>query len=278
MIRLNEKEIEQYFDLGYLHVPNVYTPEEVEQCRAIIDEDQVSGGWQTAPYSTDSVTTDIYERLPALSNIIFNSNYVSIVKQLFAEEPIIIAEPAVHKSRYYYWHKDSTFITEQGEDYHLNKKFQAAMTVMYLQENHPDFGGGITLIPGSQWTEDYPARIPEMSLLERGVLKLKKTLRLSYFDKLDQHKDLLPIPTKLGDVLFIDMRLDHKGTPAKKASPLTKYGIMNIACKGEEDARKLQRTLRNRDSGYYKNYLRHEPDCTPVLKELSDKHDVKIIL
>lgn len=74
------------------------------------------------------------------------------------------------------------------------------------------------------------------------------------------------------------MRLDHKGTAVKKASPLTKYGIMNISCKEEVDARKLQRTLRNRDSAYYKNYLRHEPDCTPVLKELSDEHDVKIIL
>ncbi|MEL6276658.1 MAG: hypothetical protein AAFU03_16285, partial [Bacteroidota bacterium] len=131
----------------------------------------------------------------------------------------VLAEPAVHRSRYYYWHKDSTFLDEQGEDYHWQSDFQAAMTVLYLQENHPDYGGGITVVPRTHTEPDFYHRIPKMNLVQRGVLKAKKIAGVSHFDKLDKHPQLHQIASKKGDLLVLDMRVDHKGTPAKKPVP-----------------------------------------------------------
>lgn len=275
---LSQQQIDHYHREGYLHLGGVYTPAEIARCRELIEADRASGGWHAAPHASDDITTDIYERMPELTAIVFNDNYVGAVRQLFAPEPVILAEPAVHRGRYFYWHKDSTFIDEQGEDYHWQPDFAAAMTVMYLQPNHPDYGGGITLVPRTQQNPDFYHRIPRMSLAQRAVLKAKKMAGISHFDRLDNHPELTPIPTADGDVLFLDMRLDHKGTPAKKPAPVTKYGIMNIACTGANTARRLQTTLRNRPSGYYRQYLRQQPLTTPVLEAAEQRTGVKFVL
>ena len=277
-MQLTPDQIDHYRTEGYLHLHAVYTPAEIRRCRELIEADLASGGWHAAPYASDDITTDIYERIPELTAIVFNDNYVGAMRQLFAPEPVILAEPAIHRSRYFYWHKDSTFIDEQGEDYHWQDDFAAAMTVLYLQPNHPDYGGGISLVPRTQRDPDFYHRIPRMNLAERAILKAKKIAGVSHFDRLDRHPGLTPIPTEDGDVLVLDMRLDHKGTPALKPAPVTKYGIMNIACSGMATGQRLQRTLRNRPSNYYKAYLAKEPLTTPVLEELEAKTGVRFIL
>ena len=277
-MHITPAQLAQYRTAGYVHLKAVYTPEEIARARQLIDADLESGEWHRAPTASDDITTDIYERIPELAAIVFNDNYVNAMRELFAPEPVIIAEPAVHRSRYFYWHKDSTFIDELGEDYHWQDDFAAAMTVMYLQPNHPTYGGGISLVPGTQRDPDFYHTIKDMSLPARALLKAKKMAGISHFDKLDKHPDLTPIPTEDGDVLVMDMRLDHKGTPAKKPAPVTKYGIMNIACSGHETARRLQRTLRNRPGKYYQEYLSREPEATPILLEYEGKTGVKFIL
>ena len=268
----------QYREEGYYLASGIYTPADIERIRELITAHESNGGWLAAPNSNDHLTTDIYERIPGLAELVFNDNYLRIVAELFAPDPIILAEPAIHKSRYYYWHKDSTFIDEQAEDYHWKDDFAAAMTVLYLQDNHPEYGGGITLVPGTHREPDFYHRIPQMTILERGVLKAKKLAGVSHFDRMDRHPELRPIPSQAGDVLILDMRLDHKGTPAKKVSPRPKYGIMNIACCGEATAQALRATLRRRPSAYYNDYLAGQPLQTPALARISGREGVRIWL
>ena len=275
---LSDDQLRLYREVGYLHLPEVYTEAAIDRARALIEEYEVNGGWYSAPHATEGVTTDIYERLPELADIVFNERYLSAMAQLFAPEPVLLAEPAIHRGRYYYWHKDSTFLDEQGEDFHWQADFAAAMTVMYLQENHPEFGGGISVVPRTHRDPDFYHRIPQMSMLERAVLKGKKVLKRSHFDRLDQHPALHPIASKKGDLLVLDMRIDHKGTPAIKPVPYQKYGIMNIACQGMETANRLRAALRRRPSGYYREYLASQPDTTPQLQRLEAEHGVTIRL
>lgn len=275
---LTQAQIDAYHKDGYLHLPGVYTEDDVKHARALIEEYTDAGGWEKAPFYDDGVTTDIYELIPGLAAIAFNDNYIQAMIDLFSPESVILAEPAIHRGRYYYWHKDCTFLDEQGETFHWESSFQAAMTVLYLQENHPDYGGGITVVPRTHSEPDFYHKIPRMSLLERGFLKMKKILKISHFDYLERHPEIFPIPTKVGDLLVLDMRLDHKGTPAKKAVPYTKYGIMNIACSGYEVAEKIRQALRRRTSGYYKEYLAKEPKQTPVLEKFEQGKEVKIWL
>ncbi|MFK8057704.1 MAG: phytanoyl-CoA dioxygenase family protein [Saprospiraceae bacterium] len=275
---LTSAQKEQYLKEGYLHLPSVYSENDIERARELIEDYIKSGGWDSAPHADEGVTTDIYERIPELTDIVFNEHYLSAMRQLFGEDAVVLAEPAIHKGRYYYWHKDSTFIDELGEDYHWKPDFAAAMTVMYLQENHPEYGGGITVVPGTHRDPDFYHTIPKMNLVERAILKGKKILKASHFDMLDQHPELYPIASGKGDLLVLDMRLDHKGTPALKPVPYEKYGIMNIACTGTETAERLRATLRRRSSGYYSNYLKNQPETTPKLQEKEDAFGVTIRL
>ena len=256
----------------------MYAEADVARLRELIGWDAESGGWQSAPYHTDYLTTDIYERIPEMAKIVFNEAYIRHVQGIFGKGAIILAEPAIHKSRYYYWHKDSTFIDELGECYHWQDDFAGAMTVLYLQDNTEEYGGGITVVPGTHHDADFYHRIPGMNVLERGVLKLKKIAGVSHFDRLDKHPKLFRIPSQKGDLLVLDMRIDHKGTPAVKPAPYTKYGIMNIACDSELTANRIRATLRRRPSTYYSSYLASQPRTTPVLDRIGRELGVRIWL
>ena len=276
---ISEAQQRQYAEQGYVSLAGVYTPEDIQRARELIEADIASGAWDAAPYANEGVTTDIYERMPALARIVFNEAYLSAMSQLFGgSEAVVLAEPAVHRGRYYYWHKDSTFLDELGEDFHWRPDFAAAMTVMYLQANHAKYGGGITVVPGTHREPDFYHTIPGMSLAQRVVLKAKKLAGVSHFDKLDKHPELHPIASAAGDLLVLDMRVDHKGTPALKPTPLKKYGIMNIACRGEGTAERLRGALRRRPSGYYSEYLASQPETTPVLEEVEAGSGVRIRL
>ena len=273
---LSKEQIESYNTDGFLHLHAIYTPDAVSRARELIEEDLLNGGWTSAPVYDKGHTTDIYERIPELAEIVFNDNFLKAMSDLFSPTPIILAEPVIHRSRYYYWHKDSTFLDEQGESFHWQPDFRASMTVMYLQANHPKYGGGITVVPRTQNQPDFYHTIAKMNLLQRAILKGKKVFKQSHFDKLDRHPDLHPIPTEVGDLLVLDMRLDHKGTPATAPAPHMKYGIMNIACSGQKTAKNLQQALRRRPSAYYQEYLSKLPDSTPVLESISQAKGITI--
>jgi hypothetical protein len=109
-------------------------------------------------------------------------------------------------------------------------------------------------------------------------LKLQKLGKVSHFDRLDQHRDLLTVPSDLGDLLILDLRVDHKGTPARKPAPYPKYGIMNIACSGQATAERLRAALRRRPSGYYRQYLAQQPRQTPALARVEAASELTVWL
>lgn len=275
---LTSGQVEAYHRDGFVVVPGLVPPDDVARARALIEADLASGAWASAPYAGADVTTDVYERMPELAEIVLSRPYVRAMDDLFGPDAWILAEPAIHRGRYYGWHKDSTFLDEQGERFHWQDDFAAAMTVLYLQDNHPAYGGGLTVVPGTQHAPDVYHRVSAMGPAARAWLRVQKALRVSHGDRLDRHPALHPIPSSAGDLIVLDMRVDHRGTPARKAPPVPKYGIMNIACRGEATARRLSAALRRRPSGYYRDYLAQQPERTPVLERLAREHDAQLIL
>ena len=275
---LETEHVEAYHRDGYLVVPGLYGGADVARARDLIEADRASGGWADAPYHADDVTTDVYERVPELAEIVLSGPYLRAMEDLFGPDAWVLAEPAVHRGRYYGWHKDSTFLDAQGERFHWAAGFEAAMTVLYLQDNHPEHGGGLTVVPGTHRDPDVYHRIPAMGLVERAWLKAQKVAGVSHFDRLDRHPDLQDLGSRAGDLLVIDMRLDHRGTPARTAPPVQKYGVMNIACSGRETARRLSAALRRRPGGYYQQYLAREPETTPTLDRIARTHGARIML
>jgi hypothetical protein len=277
---LTHAQLQSYHTHGFLHLKNAYNLATIEVLRKAFEEDYLNGGWQSAPYFNEGITTNIYKRMPQLVPLLFNEYFMQAIKELFGNDTYLLPEPAVHKNRYYYWHKDSTFLDEQKESFHWDENFNGAMTVVYLQENDPRFGGGLTVIPGSHKLPDRYWKIPEMNLLQRATLKLKKLAKVSFFDEMDQNPNKYFIPGKLGDLIILDMRIDHKGSPCFHPNevPYNKYGIMNIACAGKNTAKRISACLRKRPSKYYQEYLKNEKAIEKSILDIAHNYNVNVML
>ncbi len=277
---LTQQEVDQYYEQGWVLCKQVYSEADVERTRAIIEQMRADGTWEKAPHYSDTLTTDIYNLVPELATIVFNENYIQAMKDLFGEQVTILPEPGIHRNRYFSWHKDSSFLDALGEDYHWDEDFHATMTVMYLQANSKQYGGGISIVPKTQRDADFYHKVEQMNLAERAVLKAKKTLGVSHFNKMENHPDKVWIPSEKGDVIVIDLRLDHKGSDITdtKNRPYDKYGIMNIACKQPHHADKLRLSLKERPSGYYSKYLKFADELSPKVAEIAEKNGVRFII
>lgn len=277
---LTDQQIDSYYKNGFLLLEQIYSLSTITQIRSAFEKDYKGGGWKTAPYYNEGISTNIYKRMPHLVPLIFNQKFMLALKDLFGANCHLLPEPAVHKNRYYYWHKDSTFLDEQRQGFHWRDDFEAAMTVLYLQDNDPISGGGLTVIPGSHKKEDQYWSIPTMNMLERAILKLQKITKTSFFDKLERDPTKYFIPSKVGDAIILDMRIDHKGSPIKTKKKLNqnKYGIMNIACKGGASAKRISDCLKNRPSDYYHLYLKKEKHISQEIVEIAKHYNIEVLL
>lgn len=256
---LSQKQIDHYYDTGYLHVKGVYTEAQVDELRGILAKSIDNGTWESAPHYNEGVTTDIFRTMPELVDLIFTDRYIQVFKDLLGDKMVVLPEPAIHRNRFYYWHKDSTFIDEQGEDYHWNEDFQAVMAAMYLQDNDDEYGGGLTVVPKTQHVRDQYHKIPNMNIIERAFLKLQKLLKISFFDKLENHPQNMQIQSMKGDVVILDIRLDHKGTtPKKKRLNYDKFAYFNFITSDRKYVDKIINTMRSRPSKYFTEYLQHD--------------------
>lgn len=280
---LSQENVDQYYTEGYVLCKAVYSEEEIIKSRKIIDDLIQSGRWKTdAPYATDSITTDIYNLEPELADIVFNQNYINAIKDIYGDQATIIPEPSIHRNRYFSWHKDSSFIDSQGDDYHLDwdSDFQASMTVMYLQDNSKQYGGGITVVPNTQRDPDFWHTVEKMSMVQRAILKAKKIVGISKYDQMNNHPDKYWIPNKAGDLIILDMRTDHKGSDIndKINRPYDKYAITNIACKHASHADKIRVSLRKRPNGFYENYLKDVAQLSPAVAQIAAKTETRFII
>lgn len=273
---LTQEQVDFYFINGYLHVKDVYEPSVIDQIRDIFGKSLEDGKWEEAPYYNEGITTNIYSLFPELIPLVFNDKYIQILHDLFGKDCVTLPEPAIHRNRYYYWHKDSTFLDEQRETFHWNDDFQAIMSAMYFQENHPEYGGGITVIPKTQNKPDQFWKANKANIVQRAFLRLQKKLGISFFDRMENHKEKYFIPSEKGDLVILNLKIDHKGTTPSKVSPYEKFAIFNIVCSDEKYVDQINTCLRRRPSGYYRQYLVHEKEIPQALQEHLKEKELKI--
>jgi len=253
---LTEDQHTFFYEQGYLLIKNLYSKDNIDQVRLIIETGLKNGKWKEAFYNTENITTHIYNLFPELVDLIFTENYIKIMKDLLGENCSMIVEPAIHRNAYGGWHKDSSFLSIQGETFHLNKDFCCAQTAIYLQDNDKDYGGGLTIIPETQNTPNKFTHLYEMNMANRILLKIQKALNISIFDKLDSNENLIDIPSKAGDLIVFNYSIDHKGTPALKKDIRGDKLVMFNAFVNSADYAKRQNTcLKKIKSGYSQVYL-----------------------
>lgn len=276
---ITTQEYTFYHEQGYLLIKNLYTKETISTMRTIIETGRKNGKWEEAIYTNEEVTTHIYNLFPDLIDLIFTEKFIQIMKELLGNESTLVLEPAIHRNRYGYWHKDSAFLDVQGETFHLNADFDTAQTALYLQDNDETFGGGLTVIPKSQNIADRFYKIDTLNKVKRAILKAQKLMKMSFYDKMEKNEGLVDINTQAGDMVIFNYKIDHKGTPAKtKDTRADKYAIFNTFINKPKYTKPFTDGLRKMNTNYSKKYLSQNYPLSEQLNQKAQDLNIKMVV
>jgi len=199
-------------------------------------------------------------RYPELSDVMIKDKFLSGMKELLGEDFLILPETGLHDSCLLGgWHRDTGAQEKAGHFFHFAPNYQIAAVAIYLQDNHPEYGGGLDIVPGSHRT-----RPSWWQKQKSGNSKVKFVL--THLDRrglipkwvLDGRKGSHSIPSKAGDVLVFNTLSDHRPThPRVEKIPESnrKFGLFLICSANNEHAKNFVEFTRSRhDGNYLTNY------------------------
>jgi hypothetical protein len=95
-----------------------------------------------------------------------------------------VNEHGLHDSFFGGWHTDTTSPEHRGYTFHLSDDFRVIQCAVYLQPNS-DFGGGVTVVPGSHLLRDPFCAAPCLAL------------RMLYWLQTTIHKAVEALPLRI---------------------------------------------------------------------------------
>ncbi|MBD2002374.1 MULTISPECIES: phytanoyl-CoA dioxygenase family protein [Cyanophyceae] len=304
---LTNSQIEQFHKNGFLVVSSVLTNEQVRELREFLLKLFESG----IQRQSDDGCIDICARYPELRWLLIHPPIVSALRSLLGNDFVYLPEMAAHDSCFGGWHKDTGSQEKAGHKFHYQPDYLMVQAALYLQDNGK-YGGGLDVIPGSHL---HPDKYITKNSRQSGWLSLSKLKRKLYrqlakiqfvrtikgkLNKLRSQKHLesnnlesfvshIPlkpevpsqvgeysIPSKAGDLVLFDFRLDHKASwPEVVPIPLeNRKLVFFFACsKNNENVAKYKKFLLSREVGYeYLKGHRYPKD----LLELARKHGITL--
>ena len=174
---------EQVDRYGCALIPGVFSQEEIADLRNFMADVAESGssGWAA------DHTSNALERSPELRWVVTHPGLLRIVREAVGETYVLMtADFEYEKNAYTGWHTDVASLPNAGRTYHLGPQYLIVTTLIYLQDNHPVYGGGMDVLLGSHKTKESEF----------------KTSELPYY-----------IPHRTGDVVILDSRALHRATP-----------------------------------------------------------------
>jgi hypothetical protein len=231
---LTENQIEQFYKNGFLLIPSVWTKEQIIELKHTLinlfkSEVRFKG-------DTPQLRMDICARHKELYGLLVHSPLVAALKSLLGNDFVYLPEMSAHSSFYSSWHKDTTSQEAAGHKFQWQPNYLMVEAAIYLQDND-EYGGGLDVIPGSHLYPD---------------------LRTNPASAEFWHKIIPPsiysIPSKAGDVVLFDFRIDHKAT-----SP-TKSSIDSIPEEKRKLAIFLACSANNEHAVHYKQFISSRSD------------------
>jgi hypothetical protein len=178
-----------------------------------------------------SIKPDIYNRFPEVyREIFFRSAFVIHLKLLLGDDFVLIPDTAIHKNSFGSWHKDVRAQQTAGCKFHWEEDYKIVTIGLYFQENTPEYGGGLEIIPGT-----HTIRFPQYPPNAKGHL----------------------IQSTPGDVVIFNHSLDHKASWPSRPVPLqhTKYSVFLAASKNNAHVGSYMEFLKTRqDYGWIPGY------------------------
>ncbi|MCC8375882.1 MULTISPECIES: phytanoyl-CoA dioxygenase family protein [Photorhabdus] len=225
---MNFKEKMQ--EMGYVVIPEAIEKEEIEIIRNFYKETSNINNLSTL------LPTDILKNTEVF-HAILNDKSVTVIKEIFGKSFSLFPNFTIRESVYIPWHNDAYFLSD--EVINLYAPLQFMQCAIYLQDNDPEYGGGITLIPFSH------------RLNQTTVKKMLNTPQA--YEKV--------IMSKAGDLILWDNRITHRSTYPDKAPDNTKLALQWTVSASKQHNELYLQYLRDRaqHSMHVSDYLPKSP-------------------
>ena len=212
----DERIVAEFSKNGFILLKNVFSEERCDQLRTQIlnkfDELKAIDPQQIDHALTQSQVFSIpkfwdflvHEKVVQALKIILESKYSLIPNFSVQKNKFGLIQPSIAKipiPNRYGWHVDSG--GEPFDPDHLAPDYQFVKCGLYLQDNDPEFGGGIDVVPGSH-----------KLLFRTGINRLDAKIRL-FKGKLGVFFNNKTVPIKKGDVVIFHSFLMHAATHPK---------------------------------------------------------------
>ena len=254
---------------GFVLIPNILDGKQIISLRSSLNNIYEKGPRYEG--DTKKVRFDLLGRYSELNWLLFHEPLLKALRNLLGEDFIFLKEMSAHLSGYGNWHKDTTAQEVAGHTFHFDKDFLIIQAALYLQDNTKEYGGGLDVIKGShKMSDDYvKSRISPNGFIKSFFWKLKNKIKTffkkqAFFKKYRKNiheKVSHTIPSKAGDLVIFDYRLDHKASWPQREVPYEtpKMAIFFSASKNNLHAENHMKFLETRkEYMYLKNHKYQE--------------------
>ena len=163
--------------------------------------------------------------IETLANLPFHHRIVESLRSLLGEDYVTLnqfaASANLHNPR---WHRDSD--NQGNHEYLYDPEYQIAKCAVYLQDNDPEWGGGLEVIPGSH----RPTLLGYRAPMSRSHMKGKVSrIQLSAINVRDRWLHRLWLPITTGDVFLFHANLIHRASqPVPPFQDKNRGGHQNV--------------------------------------------------
>ena len=258
---LSKEQIESFHRDGFIIIRNALTPDQVKFLRNFFRPKFDTPAERRFKGDTKDVLTNIFDRYPEIDWLLFHKPMVDALKSILGENYAVMPENVVHHNRFGPWHKDTTTMEMNGWNFFKEKGFLIVGSVYYLQDNTPEFAGGLDVEPGSHKTWDPFIGIKNKPLWQRRFFK--KSTETSYFIQDSERlvKNPVSIANKAGDLVISNFRISHRASqPQNLDIPFEHEKIGVFGTFGRND----------KNCETYINYLRSRPDPDGIYASLDE--------
>jgi hypothetical protein len=189
---------EHYDRDGFVLVPSVLSPQEVAEHRRVIDSEfEKNGG--------DYLTTSQCLEVSKLYNLLFLEPIVRVLKEILQPDFTLYPNFNVQKNSFSLLgvlHRD---IDSEGKPpYAFQPDYRFVKCGIYLQDNDPEWGGGINVTPRGHRFR----RITGSPKWDFRAFRIRDTVRMKMRER--------RVNSKAGDAIIFDSRLPHSSTMASR--------------------------------------------------------------
>jgi ectoine hydroxylase-related dioxygenase (phytanoyl-CoA dioxygenase family) len=206
---------------GYALIKGVFSFEQINNFR--VDVEKIfCKDFQTLGDKLN-LRWDPFNLNPELRCILFNATMLNSLREILGDDFLILNDMSLMRSGFGRWHKDTTTSEFYLNKFHYQNDFQMLTVIIYLQDNN-EYGGGLDVVPCSH-LKKYDELVTPLHNNKKDIYYYFKRIRpklvslfLDFFEKyfnkkIDLKKNIkYTIPSLKGDVVFFDMRLEHKAS------------------------------------------------------------------